>query len=110
MISDRLGFALDYSKAKVRQRTRMKRSPAKASRLYFIQCGEFTKIGIASDPYSRLVELQVGCPYKLELLSVKYPADAGLAEELMHSRLDQYRVRGEWFKLPNDLLANLIAK
>lgn len=75
--------------------------------LYFIQC-EVTlrvKIGCSRDPHARLKDLQVGCPTDLRLVAV-VPRD-GHSEWVEHSRFSEYRVRGEWFELHDDLLGHI---
>lgn len=75
--------------------------------VYFVRCNEFVKIGIAKDPNARMAFMQTGNPYELELLRVFKSTSPAQDEEMIHLELDKYRVRGEWFKLP-DKLINLI--
>jgi len=72
--------------------------------IYVVQCHEFVKIGIAANPHARLAQLQVGCPYKLTLAGFWRSAHAIGEEEMIHSFLDEYRERGEWFKLPQPVI------
>lgn len=58
------------------------------------------KIGRAVDPASRFSNIQVGCPFDLELLSI-IPCkrrNAPNLERELHGILDMYRIRGEWFQ------------
>lgn len=54
----------------------------------------FVKIGKAVDVWKRLDQLQVGNPYKLELVEWLL----GDVERIFHVELADLRVRGEWFK------------
>jgi len=60
------------------------------------------KIGHATDVEKRLVELQVGCPDKLELL-LTLPERPPFEEHQLHYRFRKYRIRGEWFEYRGDL-------
>ena len=76
--------------------------------IYFIQCGQFIKIGKANYPERRLLELQIGCPYDLTLLAT-LPGDE--REELYFHRLFvDRRHKGEWFALTGDEIANAIGE
>lgn len=59
------------------------------------------KIGVAEDqPVTKRIEqLQIGCPYKLQLIGVLRPKGktARDLEAEIHKDLEQDRVRGEWF-------------
>lgn len=69
--------------------------------VYFIKCGKRVKIGHAMDPRSRLRDLQVGNPEKLELLMV---IEGGRRTECeIHKRFAEQRLAGEWFRIEGDL-------
>lgn len=105
MSNNRIQGSLDYA---LRKNLRRKpRKPVKPACVYVVTCGEFVKIGIASNPQARLIELQVGCPLPLTLQKITRFDDAGHAEDVLHERFNQFRVRGEWFKLPPAELAIL---
>lgn len=76
--------------------------PNKANFVYFIGC-EYTgpvKVGVASDPESRLASLQIGCPYELKLLGTvlcRDRAEALRLESVLHEEMASINVRGEWF-------------
>ncbi len=72
-------------------------SEAHAPTTYAIGCAEysFVKIGTTVRLAARLASLQTGSPY---LLHVIWQREGGRdLEEYLHFRLDDYRVRGEWF-------------
>jgi hypothetical protein len=77
--------------------------------VYFIQCNEFVKIGFAADPVSRMCQMQIGNPYTLKLLKVIQSITPEQLEQEIHGRIEPYRVRGEWFKLPQDVLDALLS-
>lgn len=54
------------------------------------------KIGIAEDWHKRLLNLQSASPYKIRRLLV-LNSFAGI-EPMMHRRLADLRIRGEWFR------------
>jgi hypothetical protein len=62
------------------------------------------KIGMAKDPQKRLKGLQTSHPLGLEILMVfkidysTYPYYVNEVELDFHEWLDEYRIRGEWFK------------
>ena len=81
-----------------------------STHIYVVQCNEFIKVGIASNVSLRLSELQVGNPYPIQLIGHWAALDAIKEEEMIHSHLGPYRVRGEWFKLPKSLMDNICMK
>jgi hypothetical protein len=66
-----------------------------------------TKIGFASNPYSRAREIGCGNPYELELLGTFKGTQ--LTESRAHNLLASRRVRGEWFALgaAHDIVAQM---
>lgn len=65
-------------------------------RMYFIVAGGAVKIGVARNPRSRVVELQVGNHEKLRL--VLHVAGSVALEDATHLAFDAHRLRGEWFR------------
>ena len=63
--------------------------------IYFIRCQKYVKIGYAKDVSKRLSELQVGCPFELQIMSV-IPGTPAL-ERRFHEVLRDFHIRGEWF-------------
>lgn len=72
--------------------------------VYFVQAGSKKgpiKIGYATDVDKRISELQVGCPFTLNLifkLPAKSERHAQSLESWFHDRFQKRRIRGEWFK------------
>jgi len=66
---------------------------------------KLVKLGIATNPVSRLNALQTGCPFKLELCgTVEYDGPATVLEAGLHEMFNDLHVRGEWFQLGDDEL------
>jgi len=69
--------------------------------VYIIQSGDYSKVGLANNPQSRLAALQTANPQALKLIYSKPFAsrkDAKKAEAAMHKKFGYCRVQGEWFK------------
>lgn len=70
--------------------------------IYFIYCNGMIKIGqTKSCPKRRMGELQVGCPYPLELAAT-WSMSANMlnqAERFLHHRFRDQQVIGEWFSV-----------
>lgn len=67
------------------------------------------KIGIAKFPQSRLVGLQTSFSDKLSLVYKTEPMeDARLVERICHRELKDLKIRGEWFKISNDVAITTI--
>lgn len=72
--------------------------------VYFIQFGATgpIKIGTAVNIAMRLSTLQVACPEELRVILT---VDGGeYAEERLHARFSELRIRGEWFRPASELL------
>lgn len=67
--------------------------------LYVIRSGtsDFIKIGVSNDPESRLYSLQTGSPVPLSII-FKCIGDYRL-ESVLHKRLEDYKIRGEWYNI-----------
>ncbi len=69
--------------------------------VYAIRCGDWIKIGVASNIESRMGAMRTNCPYPLALVgSRRFPnASAALrVEKLLHQELAGQRHMGEWFR------------
>lgn len=63
--------------------------------LYFIKCGDAVKIGVSSDPESRMKILATGSPGELKLLAII--PNMGNLESSCHRRLSHLHLCGEWY-------------
>jgi hypothetical protein len=71
--------------------------------LYFLECGEFVKIGTTKDIKYRLKELQCGNPYDVRIIC--FFANKTFRDEFyIHAKLKEYRHCGEWFALPENMI------
>ena len=78
--------------------------------VYFITIGSpyvtHVKIGYTSkNPFSRMKDLQTGCPFKMYMLGFLV-GNMGQEKEL-HNVLKEYRREGEWFEY-SDYVASII--
>jgi hypothetical protein len=64
--------------------------------IYFIRCNDLIKIGVAENPWSRLTDLQIGNPARLELMAVA-PGEYE-KEGDYHRQISYCRQQGEWFR------------
>jgi hypothetical protein len=62
------------------------------------------KIGRTNNPQRRLWELGLQSCYPLELIATRRTKDCEAYEKRLHLLLHKWRVFGEWFELPKDLL------
>jgi hypothetical protein len=71
-----------------------------ANFVYFIGSPSFSaiKIGVARDPRQRLMDLQIGNPFELHIISI-LPGGMPM-ESAFHRRMGDARRRGEWFDGP----------
>ena len=77
--------------------------------IYLIKANDINlyKIGISKNAINRLRQLQTGCPYQLELISVYEPKNfSNKIEKIMHRSMSIYKkdedsisLMGEWFDL-----------
>lgn len=74
--------------------------------VYFIQSGESgpVKIGIADNPYKRLVELQVGSPERLTIRAM-FMTETATDERRLHEEFEEEHISGEWFRSSPRLMA-----
>ncbi len=78
--------------------------------IYLIRCGDsnYYKIGQSRRAFAnRLAMLQVGCPYNLELMFALKVTGYLAAEHDLHERYDLQHVRGEWFELSPEDVADI---
>ena len=68
--------------------------------LYFLQCGDHQKIGISRKFEARLSSIQASNPMPIEIIKKIDCVEAKTHEAKLLTKYCQYRVSGEWFKLP----------
>lgn len=96
---DRLEHALNHASKNNRMDSRF---------IYVVSCLDFVKIGIAKRPRDRLNNMQVGCPLELKIIAEYLTHNPKQDERRLHDLLDKFLVRGEWFKIPDNLIAAMV--
>lgn len=78
--------------------------------VYIIKSGDLYKIGKAENPKKRLKSLQTGNPIELELQYTKKSQKSLELETKLHNHklIKEFRIRGEWFKLPDNILKYIV--
>lgn len=79
--------------------------------IYVIECKSeipVYKVGYAYNVNQRLKELQTGCPYPLEIVKAIRAFDAPRVEAELHQALDEYRMAGEWFNAPLEVILSRV--
>lgn len=77
--------------------------------LYFVDCGEFTKIGFtAKGAETRMAGIATGNPFDLHVWAT-VPGDQQL-ERAMHALFAPYKHRGEWFRFDRHARSQAFAK
>ena len=75
------------------------------SRVYFIRGGDQIKIGTSAKPEARLREMQTGNPMELVLLGTLVGGRS--KEQALHSQFSHLRIRGEWFRVEEELMLEI---
>lgn len=73
--------------------------------IYFIEAGDFIKIGYTRSPASRAVKMMTDSPHELKLLH--FEPGTFKREKVLHRHFADIRVRGEWFEKTPELLAHI---
>ena len=79
----------------------LKQAQRKPQFVYFVQCDERIKIGIARNPIRRLRSLQTGNSTRFKILAII--ADDADLERAIHTKFESTRVSGEWFRKTDEL-------
>lgn len=85
-----------------------KRSPELTDRagVYFIQCGQFVKIGLGKSVRRRFRAIRRSMPFRVDLLGVVVPESGKTLRQLereYHVQFKAFRQRGEWFRIEGEL-------
>lgn len=65
--------------------------------IYAMQAGDFIKFGWAKDITKRRLQLQTGCPQRIEVIATA--AWPRKFEHAIHAKLNDQRAHGEWFSV-----------
>lgn len=74
--------------------------------VYFVSDARFVKIGIAKEPYKRLIDLQIGNAMPLSvlyLIPLRDENSARIVEHKLHNFYSEYQKSGEWFDISDKL-------
>ena len=75
--------------------------------VYLFKCLDRYKIGVSKDVNKRLAQFR-NLPFPIRLVSKSKPIlNAYIMEKDLHSMCERYRVIGEWFNLPQDMVEYL---
>ncbi len=66
------------------------------------------KIGTSVDPENRLSVKQKEVKYEIELVASVPVLDSFGIEQFLHDRYSKYRLAGEWFVLPYDVVDDFV--
>lgn len=61
----------------------------------------YVKVGVSDDPYSRVIQVQTGCPiriFRAAMMKCMSREQAKLIEAAVHRDLSPYASSGEWFR------------
>lgn len=94
-----LAFANGMTQGRGLRRTIVKRNTPNL--IYFIQAGQFIKIGLTSNAAlaKRLSSIQVGCPYEASIIFTQETSRPIEDEKHLHNLFREFHYRGEWFKM-----------
>lgn len=80
---------------------------APAGYVYLLKAGPWTKIGKTRDLESRIGRLAIQLPFPVELAHAIECAAPDYVEKVLHSWFSRYRLNGEWFELPDEVVLAL---
>lgn len=78
--------------------------------VYFLRCGEYVKMGISRNVLRRLHDTSNQIPFPVDIAFEKRFVLANRKLGEIRRRFEVYRHRGEWYKIPADVLAGFIAE
>ena len=73
--------------------------------LIHIEGTTYYKIGFAKSIKNRLNQMQTGCPHKMKVVAKVHHSNARSYESLIHRIVRDRNIRGEWFDLDDNYLA-----
>jgi len=78
----------------------------KKGNIYIIQAGnlDIYKIGVTKNISERLKQLQTASFLELNVIKIRETSKYDSIERYLHKTLKEWNIRGEWFKLSNDMI------
>ena len=110
MYKGKFGISIqDYRKKVSREREKISANKKRVARdsdddfIYVMGNTEakICKIGVSIDPYKRLIGVQTGCPYIIEI--IKIFKGSYTIEKALHKKYAGYKLNGEWFRFEGEL-------
>jgi hypothetical protein len=92
----------------VTMREKLRLSFVKKSGIYILYSCGYYKIGITTNIDKRILELQTGNPFLIQLVFFKIVNDASALESELHKKYKNKNVSGEWFYLDNNDIQYII--
>lgn len=83
----------------------IEKEPSKQEVVYFIQAGDFVKIGRTRNIKRRIDQTQVHCPFPIQLIGT-IEGDKDVEREI-HDMFKPYQSTGEWFNLTPEVREKL---
>lgn len=82
--------------------------PNRSGHVYFIEAGDFIKIGYTTSPVVRVIKMRTDCPWPIKILH--HEPGTFKDEKALHRRFEAHRANGEWFIRDNELLEYIAAR
>ncbi len=76
--------------------------------VYLLKQLSYVKIGKADDVFKRIKQLQTATPEKIEYIASKQVDNPLELENCLHVKYSKFRSSGEWFKLTDEQVAEII--
>jgi len=83
------------------------KEPPRKRRVYLMKCNDRYKVGVSVDPSARARQLD-NRPFPVRLIAQSDMVHCAFeAERELHEFLSEYRIDGEWFRIPSHLVKNI---
>ena len=88
----------------------MSATTTRAGVVYLLECSGYHKIGLSRNLEKRCAQLSIALPFDLQVVHTIRANDVRALEIYWHGRFATRRVRGEWFKLSSEDVAEFCAQ
>jgi hypothetical protein len=75
--------------------------------VYVIKSDKYCKIGMSLLPEKRISSIKTSCPHKVEIIRIFETDNMIKMEKNLHNYFIAYKLRGEWFDLPEEAIQAL---
>jgi uncharacterized protein YlaI len=93
---------------KIETEKKAERLPWDEGHIYLIRITDHYKIGRAKDIKKRIAGIKTSSPFEIEILKSWHCKRPDIIEKIMHTRFGEHRVKGEWFRLPDEVVKYLV--